>query len=224
MKNAYLTYRPIVEDDAGLLLRWRTAPEISRFMLTEVSSDPARQREWLRASAGRSDMIHRIMQVHDHDIGYCSIKVVDADAGVGTVGVYVGESGTPTALTAFNFIHILNHAFCAMGLHKIVNHILAINDRLLPAQKFNGYRHVGVLKEHAVKAGHRFDMHIFEQMASEWLEFRRRFGDWRDLDGTLWPPSDVVTADAATADTATGAASGKPLPVAAANSVLVSGR
>lgn len=189
MKNAFLTYRPISRDDAEMLLRWRTSPSIGQYMLTDVDQDGDKQRRWIEATNARSDMVHRIIQIKGEDVGYCSVKITEPEARVGTVGIYIGEPATPTSLSAFNFIHILNHAFFAMGLRKIVNQILATNDRLLPAQKFNGYRHVGTLNEHVEKQGRWLDMHIFEQTAQHWTGFRLKFKDWRDLDGTLWPPA-----------------------------------
>jgi len=189
MKNGFLTYRPVLVDDAEMLLRWRTSPEIGQYMLTEVDQDTERQKAWIAATNARSDMVHRVIRVKDEDVGYCSVKITEPKARIGTVGIYIGELGTPTSLSAFNFIHILNHAFFAMGLHKIVNQILATNDRLLPAQKFNGYRHVGTLEQHVSKNGHWLDMHIFEQTARHWSDFRLKFKDWRDLDGQLWPPA-----------------------------------
>ncbi|HEV2673296.1 MAG TPA: GNAT family protein [Aliidongia sp.] len=188
MKNAFLTYRPVAIDDAEMLLRWRTSPTIGQYMLTEVDQDTDRQRSWIAGTNARTDLVHRIIRVKGEDVGYCSVKITDATARIGTVGIYIGEPGTPTSLSAFNFIHILNHAFHPMGLHKIVNHILATNDRLLPAQKFNGYRHVGTLREHVLKHGQWLDMHIFEQTERDWMAFRCKFEDWRDLDGALWPP------------------------------------
>jgi RimJ/RimL family protein N-acetyltransferase len=189
MKNAFLTYRPISRDDAEMLLRWRTSPNIGQYMLTEVDRDIGKQRRWIEATNTRSDMVHRIIQIKGEDVGYCSVTITEPAARVGTVGLYIGEPATPRSLSAFNFIHILNHAFFAMGLRKIVNQILATNDRLLPAQRFNGYRHVGTLHAHVEKQGRWLDMHIFEQSALHWAEFRQRFKDWRDLDGTLWPPA-----------------------------------
>jgi RimJ/RimL family protein N-acetyltransferase len=188
MKNPLLTYRPIAEDDAAMLLRWRTDPAIAQHMLTEVSPDLERQRAWVAGANARGDFVHRIMEVAGAPVGYCSITVTDTAAGIGAVGVYVGERSAPVAVTAFNFIHILNHAFFALGLHKMVNQIVAGNDRVIPAQKFNGYRHVGTLREQVVKQGGRHDLLLFEQLAEDWKQFRRKFGDWRDLDGRDWPP------------------------------------
>lgn len=181
----FLSYRRPTTDDAKLLLDWRTAPHIARFMLTQVPYDIERQKTWIERSNARDDYQHAIIRIEGKDAGYASITVVDARNGIGELGVYMGDPDVPKALTMYNFVGTHNHAFLTMGLHKMVNHIMDANARVLRMQAFNGYRHVGVLKAHVLKDGERQDLHIFEQSADEWREFRRKFNDNRDWDGAL---------------------------------------
>lgn len=185
--NAYLTYRAVTLDDAKLILDWRTSPEITRFMYTDVDYDLEKQRAWIERCNARSDYHHRVICVDGVDVGYVSIQTTDAADRTGSIGVYIGDRSFPT-LTAMNFIHSLNHAFCRLNHAKIVNEILAANTRALRSQKFTGYRPAGFLPNHAVKNGELLDVHVFEQSKAEWLSFRRKFKDWRDWDGNQWPP------------------------------------
>ncbi|MDC7682757.1 GNAT family N-acetyltransferase [Asticcacaulis sp. BYS171W] len=179
----FLSYRPITPDDAMLLLDWRTAPHITRYMLTDVPYDIERQKAWIERSNARDDYHHRIIQIHGKDVGFCSLTVTDKANQIGEVGVYIGDPEVPVALSMYNFLGTLNHAFFTLGLHKLVNHVVDWNDRVIRTQAFIGYRHVGVLKNHALKDGVRHDLHIFEQEASEWAAFRKKFRDTRDWDG-----------------------------------------
>lgn len=190
---ADLRFRPLAADDAEMILRWRTDPEITRFMVTDVEYDVEKQRQWIERSAARTDFVHRIMCVKDRPVGYASVTVTDPVERVGAIGLYVGEPDVPRIVTAFNFLPILNHAFYAMGLNKLANQVLGINDRVLKAQSFNGYRHVGVLPDHVVKDGRTIDVHLFEQTRDEWSRFRMRYKHWQDMDGRLWPPETVLT-------------------------------
>lgn len=196
--NAYLTYRPVTTDDAELILGWRTSADITRFMYTDVENDVDKQRAWIERSNCRSDYHHRLICVEGVAIGYTSIQTTDVAAGIGSIGVYIGDRTFPATMTALNFIHCLNHAFCSLNHAKIVNHILATNIRALGSQKFTGYRPAGVLPGHIVKNGERIDVHVFEQSKAEWLSFRRKFKDWRDWDGNQWPP-ELYPANNATA-------------------------
>lgn len=186
---AFLSYRKIEIADARLLLDWRTAPQISRHMITDVPYDIARQEAWIERSNARTDYGHRIIRIKGEDVGFCSITVTDTRNGIGELGVYIGDETVPKELTIYNFVGTLNHAFFTMGLHKIVNHIMGGNERTVRLQAFNGYRHVGVLEDHVLKDGRRHDLHIFEQSAAQWARFRQRYGDDRDWDGNPTVPS-----------------------------------
>lgn len=176
----FLSYRPVVAEDARLLLDWRTAPHVASNMLTDVSYDIERQAGWIESCNAREDYRHSIIRIEGRDVGYTSITVTDARNGIGEIGCYIGEANASGAMTVYNFVGTLNHAFFTMGLHKLVNHIVAWNDRVLRVQRFNGYRHIGVLKEHVLKEGSRHDLHIFEQSAAQWAEFRAKFRDNRN--------------------------------------------
>lgn len=179
----FLTYRPVTTDDAKLLLDWRTSPEIASRMLTQVPYDIDRQKAWIERSNVREDYQHRILRIEGRDVGYVSITVTDTANKIGEVGMYVGAANVAPEMSAFNFVSNLNHAFFSMGLHKVVNHVISSNPRVVKAQAFNGFRHVGVLREHVLKDGQRQDLHIFEQSAAEWAVFREKFRDRRDWDG-----------------------------------------
>ena len=177
---SFLSYRPVVPDDAKMLLDWRTAPHITQYMLTDVAYDIERQTAWIERSNARDDYQHCIIQIEGRDVGYASITVTDRHSGIGEIGVYIGDANAPKELTIYNFVGTLNHAFFTMGLHKLVNHVVAWNDRTVRLQAFNGYRQVGILKDHALKDGIRHDLHIFEQSAAHWAEFGKKFRDNRN--------------------------------------------
>lgn len=183
VRAGVLTYEVPTLDDAELLMGWRTRPDITRYMLTDIEPDLPSQRAWLENCAKRTDLVHRIITVDEVPVGYCSITVTDAVNGTGTIGVYLADVQSRSGIASFNFIHMLNHAFLTMKLHKIVNHIMSANQRVIKSQEMNGYRHVGILREHAVKNGERHDMHVFEQLARDWQITREKFRDYRDLDG-----------------------------------------
>lgn len=178
-----LTFRPPTTDDAALLLAWRRLPEIAAQSFSEVPDDIDRQRAWIERSNARADYVHRIIQVDGVDVGYGSITVTHADWRIGTIGVYMGDRRGRTGIGALNFAPMLNHCFHTLGLRKLVNQIFDSNPRVLKGQTLLGYRHVGVLKDHAMKDGSPRDVHLFEMRAADWAAVRHRFGLFCDMDG-----------------------------------------
>jgi RimJ/RimL family protein N-acetyltransferase len=176
----FLSYRPVVPEDAKMLLDWRTRPDITQYMLTDIDYDIDKQKRWIELCNTRDDYHHAIIQIEGRDVGYVSIHITDKRSSIGELGVYIGDASAPKELTVYNFVGTLNHAFFTLNLHKIVNHVIAWNARTLKLQAFNGYSHVGVLKDHALKDGVRHDLHIFEQSAAHWAQFRAKFNDNRN--------------------------------------------
>ena len=179
----FLSYRPIHEDDAQRLLDWRTAPHVARFMISQVEQDLGKQRQWIRQCALSNDFAHRIIRIEGRDVGYCSITVRDPAAGIGELGVYIGEPATPRELSIYNFLGTANHALFTLGLAKLVNRIVDNNTRTLKLQAFNGYLPAGVLPGVAQLDGQRLDVHLFELSRQRWHEFRMKFRYFKDWDG-----------------------------------------
>ncbi|WP_207459129.1 GNAT family N-acetyltransferase [Azospirillum sp. SYSU D00513] len=182
-----LSFRVPNPDDAEMLLEWRLRPEIASQMFTAVENDVEKQRAWLRRSNERDDYVHRIMMVDGIPVGYASITVTNPEWRICTFGVYMADRRGRTGMGPFNFTHMLNHVFYTMGQRKVVNHILASNERVVKGQTMLGYRHVGTLREQVVKDGRAQDLHIFEMLETDWRTTRSRYGILMDMDGREWP-------------------------------------
>lgn len=168
-----------------MLLAWRRLPEVTGNSFTDIDDDLDQQRAWIARRNGRTDYVHRVIQVDGIDVGYTSISITHPAWGVGSIGAYMGDRRGRTGIGALNFAPVLNHCFHTLGLRKVVNQIFADNAKVLKGQTMLGYRHVGVLKEQAVKNGVLRDVHLFEMLAADWAAVRSRYGLLYDLDGRM---------------------------------------
>ncbi|MFV3129377.1 GNAT family N-acetyltransferase [Niveispirillum sp. KHB5.9] len=183
MTGHAMTFRSPTTGDAATLLAWRRLPEVTGNSFTDVDDDLDKQRAWIDRCNTRTDYLHRIIQVDGVDVGYTSITITHPAWGVGSIGAYMGDRRGRTGIGALNFAPVLNHCFHRLGLRKVVNQIFADNEKVLKGQTLLGYRHVGVLKAHALKNGQPRDVHLFEMLADDWARARPRFGLLYDLDG-----------------------------------------
>ncbi len=178
----FLTYRKIDEDDAPMLMAWRSAPHVASHMLTQIVPDLDQQRKWIRTCNARCDYAHRIIQIEGHDVGYCSITVTDES--VGQLGVYIGDLSTPRQLSIYNFLGTTNQALFTMGLKKLVNQVMRSNARTVKLQAFNGYLPAEAPDiTGSASPGGAADVLWVELTRERWHEFRKRFGYDKDWDG-----------------------------------------
>jgi|HubBroStandDraft_1064217.scaffolds.fasta_scaffold00314_6 RimJ/RimL family protein N-acetyltransferase len=179
-------FRPPVIADAEMLLDWRTRPEITRFMFTDLEPDLERQRDWLRTSASRTDFVHFIVEWRDRPIGYLSFAEIDPTHLRCTPGTYLVLEPGERYIAAFTHSFVLDYAFYRLGLRKVCYAIMAGNENFIRAKPLHGVRSVGVLREHFSKYGVFHDVHLFEITETEWRGQRRLFP--RDKTLAAFPP------------------------------------
>lgn len=173
-------FRPPTADDAGMLLRWRTDPAVTRFMYTDIENpDAERQRAWLAAMAARTDFRHFVIE-HDAEggrrpIGYLSYSDIDRVHGRCSSGSYIGDRSAGGTVAGLLGSFILDYCFHGLGMHKIVNSFMAGNDGVIRIQRLLKFREVGVLRDHIFKYGRYHDVILFEMTRDEWDARRHPF-------------------------------------------------
>lgn len=169
-----VVFRRPLPEDAATLLRWRRMPEVGRSMFSEVDDDLERQRRWLDACESRSDFRHFVVCTGDAPVGYLSYSNIDWANGHCVSGSYLGVLEVRARVAGLWTWYIHDYCFFAMGMHKLINYVLAGNRNILKGQEILGFRPVGILREHVVKDGGRLDVHVFELLRAEWERRARR--------------------------------------------------
>lgn len=167
-------FRPPQPDDAAMLLDWRTRPDITRFMYTDIEDpDVGRQRAWLAAMAEREDFRHFVVEAEGRPIGYLSYAEIDRRNGRCSVGSYVADAADRRRFAGFLPPFHADYAFHVLGMNKLVNTFMEGNERVVRFQRLLGYRDVGVFRRHVRKYGRWHDVWVLE-LLHETYESRPR--------------------------------------------------
>ncbi|HYD70516.1 GNAT family N-acetyltransferase [Azospirillum sp.] len=166
--------RPTLED-APLLLDWRTRPDITRYMYTDMTQDLDRQRDWLKACETRNDFKHFIIEAEGEPAGYLNYAEIDRTHRRCSSGSYLTDSSRVRRLAGFLYPFILDYCFFGMTMHKLVNTFLEGNDKVIRLQRLLRFREVGVFRQHIHKYGRWHDVTVFEMLCEEWEARPRLF-------------------------------------------------
>lgn len=162
-------FRAPVPDDAGMLLAWRTDPDITRFMFTDLDhADVDRQRAWLAAMETRADFRHFVIEHDNRPVGYLSYSEIDQTHRRCSTGSYMATPRDRRMLAGYLHAFIMDYGFHVLGMNKIVNHFMAGNDNVIRIQSVLKCREVGVLREHVFKYGRFHDVYVFETLKRDW--------------------------------------------------------
>ncbi len=159
--------RPTV-DDAATLLDWRTRPDVTRWMFTDVDHGVEAQRAWIERCAARDDMRHFVIVAEGRDVGYLAFQPIDRANRRCSTGHYFADAPDRRRYGGYMHAYIMDYCFHALGMHKVVNQFMAGNTKVLKLQTILHYRPVGVHREHVFKYGAWHDVHVFEMLAREW--------------------------------------------------------
>ena len=168
-------FRPPLSDDAAMILDWRTRPDVTRFMYTDIEEpDVERQKAWLAAMDRRDDYRHFVVEVEDNrPIGYLSFSEIDHRHRRCSSGLYVADAADRRRYAGFFAPFIFDYCFHVLDMNKLVNTFMEGNDRLIRIQTLVGFREVGILKQHVWKYGRWHDVHLLE-LLRETYETRPR--------------------------------------------------
>jgi RimJ/RimL family protein N-acetyltransferase len=196
-----------VPENLEAFRRWYADREIAR--LARYQESPMRTEEIERFFTARVVGPEALaMAVHlratDRLIGTCAFSQLDADNGSALYHITIGESdvwgkGYGTEATQL----MLDHAFGAMGLHRIALFVFEFNERAVRAYKRCGFVIEGRARESIWRDGRWWDELAMSVLESDW---RKRRAEVEVQDGT--PPTGDPATEAATASVPTVVASG----------------
>lgn len=168
-------FRKVRPDDAALLLEWRTRPDITRFMFTDLDHGSVdQQRAWIEACEGREDYRHFMALVDEKPVGYVSFGSIDWHNRHCVSGAYLGDLSVKAGIGAFWTWFIHDYAFYGMGMNKMLHVVMDGNEKVLRGHKVNGIRYVGTHRQHTFKYEQFHDVHLFEMLREEWDKRSRR--------------------------------------------------
>ena len=200
-----VTLRRHAPQNVAAFRRWYADPEIAR--LARYQQAPMRTDEIERFFAARvvgPDAL--AMAVHERStdrlIGTCAFSQLDGDNGSALYHITIGESdawgrGYGTEATRL----MVDHAFGALGLHRIALFVFEFNERAIRAYRRVGFVVEGRSRESVWRDGRWWDELAMSILESDWRRAKSEAGDG----GTHQTPADRADADAEPVTLSSGA-------------------
>jgi UDP-4-amino-4,6-dideoxy-N-acetyl-beta-L-altrosamine N-acetyltransferase len=176
-----INFRRVTEDDLEMILRWRTKPEVTCFMDTDIDFDLEKQLRWFEDVVSKKiPPEHWIILQDDRPIGLLYLADYDYQLHQTSWGFYIGEMGS-WLVGGVVPIYFYNYMFFQrdLSLKKIVGHVFNLNSKVLELHRFHGCLEVGLLKDHITKYGKTYDITLVEMSRNGWLAQQDRFSKFK---------------------------------------------
>ena len=180
LEGELVVLRRHVPENVTAFQRWYSDPEVAR--LARYQDAPMRSDEidrffQLRALGHES----LTMAIHERNgdrlVGSCAFSQVDGENGSAMFHITIGEKdvwgrGYGTETTRL----MLDHAFGALGLHRVALTVFEFNERAIRAYRRCGFLVEGRARESIWRDGRWWDELAMSVLASEWRERRALHG------------------------------------------------
>lgn len=176
--------RALVASDLALILEWRNAPEIRRYMYTKHEISMQEHLAWferLQCDPKSRWLIYSDSQ--EQPVGVASFTQHDSTGKIAFWGFYTAPNcvrGTGTGLG----YEVVSYAFSELGLHKLNADVLADNVKSLSFHEMLGFKREGLFRDGHFNGEAYIDVARFGILEAEWsvkkVEILRRLGGMRD--------------------------------------------
>lgn len=162
--------RPLEEADLDMLLQWRNAPEVRRYMYTQHRIGESEHHQWFQCAQQNFQRHLLIVEHNNQPFGFVNIQIMDHLAKRAEWGFYLSPnarrgSGQSLGKAA------LEYAFIRLELHKLCGEALANNMRSRTFHERLGFRRESYLRDH------HFDGHTYRDV----IGYGLLHGEWKTL-------------------------------------------
>jgi UDP-4-amino-4,6-dideoxy-N-acetyl-beta-L-altrosamine N-acetyltransferase len=162
------------EEHLEQILKWRTDPDVNRFMLTDVEYNMEYQRNWFDKISADETKKYWMVNMGNKNIGLINLEDLDWQNRRVSWGYYIGDMesrGVGGTIPPY----LYNYIFNIMHLHKVWGWVMEGND-IFKLHEIHGYRIVGTMKDHVYKNNKWHDVHVLEMLRDAWASQRRYQG------------------------------------------------
>ena len=173
-------FRKLIEADLEMVLHWRTMPEITKYMSTDIEFDMDAQRIWYHESVKiHCPAQHWVICHNSHPIGVIALADYDCESGQTSVSYYLGEV-TSWSLGGIVPPYFYNYMFFRRAPHlkKILGEAFCLNEKVIRMHQIHGWTVTETLQKHVVKHGQGFDVSRLELTRENWVAQQVRYSSY----------------------------------------------
>lgn len=155
--------------DRDMLRRWRTLPDVARFMLTDGEISADEHARWFARIPADPANRYWIITYGGVDVGMACITGIDAANSRCSWGYYIAEAKRRgQGIGSVVWYRLLQYVFGSLGLEKLCSEVLAGNTAVIAMHRSFGFREEGRFRRHVRKAGAWHDVVALAMLREEW--------------------------------------------------------
>ena len=150
-----------------LVLNWRNQKHIRDMMFNSEVIQIDEHRKWIE-SLNNYNKIAKVFCYNGLPMGIIHFTYLNHDANIGEWGFYIGNPEAPKGMGTLLGFTAINFLFKDLKIRKLCAEVLSFNKVSLNFHHKLGFLEDGVLRQHVLKNGNFYDVHVFSMFKNEW--------------------------------------------------------
>lgn len=168
-----VTLRKIREEDLENIMRWRMAPDITKYMNTDPKLTPEGQKEWFAKVQADSNVRYWMILVDGMPAGVINLTGLNNPDGDLGWAYYMGEKRLRSIQTALALeMSMYDYVFDMLGKHAVYGDVFSLNKGVIQLHRLCGCEIVEEKKNHVCKNGIFYDVTFMRMTADRWRDIR----------------------------------------------------
>lgn len=155
--------RPITDDDAGLIVKWRNSPKVYESLYNHNPITVESHLKYLHSKQKDGSYVQFIVELTDSEdtvpIGTTFLKNIDMEKSHAEFGMFIGDTTyRGRGFSSLAVKETLNHAFQIIGINKVYLSAYANNIAAIRSYEKAGFRYDGLHKMDVFEDGQLQDI------------------------------------------------------------------
>jgi len=164
-----LVFKNIKPDDLEMILKWRTMPEVSKYMYTDFEPSMAKQKKWYVQISEDQTRKDWVINVDGEDVGLLSIVRIDNVNRRCEWAYYLGSPNVRGKGIGKNVeLNVLEYVFEKLGLNKLCCEVLKENELVVKIHEKYGSVVEGNRRQQIYKNGEFLDIIEMGILKEDW--------------------------------------------------------
>lgn len=169
-----LRFIKLRNDHLPQVLKWRTSPEVTRYMFTDIENDLDKQEQWFEKVSADPTSRYWMISLDDRLIGVVSFNEISLEHRCCSWAFYIGEADA-RLVGGMIASYVYRYVFEVLRFKKITGEVMQGNENVRKMHLLQGNREIGILKQHIYKYNEYHDVYLFEMLDSDWEQVKHRY-------------------------------------------------
>lgn len=166
-----VTVRKIKDRDLENIMRWRMAPQITKYMNTDPILTLESQRKWFASLNRNPDVKYWIIEVDSQPAGVINLtKLTNENGDIGWA-YYIGEQKLRSMKTAISLeMSIYDYVFKVLDKNSVTGDVFSLNTGVIALHKICGCEIIEEKKNYVCKNDIWYDVTFMRMTKEHWLD------------------------------------------------------